>query len=73
MSPAAAKQNLILLGLVSVESIPSIAERITYLEAAAALLEDHQLAQRCSVTARCLAEAEAAQLRLFQTIKPSLP
>lgn len=62
-------QELILKGLIAVETEPSSEERARFLTAAADMLHDPSLAERCRVTARCLREAEGAQLRLFNSIR----
>lgn len=69
MNPQEAEQHLILRGLATVETIPSLSDRIDLLAAASRLLTDEALAHRCSVTAACLREAEGAQLRLFKSLR----
>jgi hypothetical protein len=64
-----AEQQLIIRGLSTVETILCLNERIALLDAAARLLADKDLSQRCSVTAACLREAEGAQLRLFKSLR----
>ena len=71
MTIAQYQQELILKGLMAVESLPSSEERANFLEAAACLITNQQLAERCNVTARCLREAEMAQLRLFNSLRPN--
>jgi len=68
-----AQQQLILRGLVSIESISDPAKRAELLEAAAYLITDEELSNRCRATAACLREAEAAQGRLFNSIRTEKP
>jgi hypothetical protein len=70
MKPQDYQQELILKGLLAAMADPSSEERANYLEAASSLLVDQTLSERCAVTARCLREAEQAQLRLFSFIQP---
>ena len=69
MTSTEAEQKLIMLGVASLENTTSATERVAMLEAAARLLSDESLAERCSVTAAVIREAENAQLRLFKSLR----
>ncbi len=65
------QQELIRKGLIAVEELTSSSERANFLSAASDMLADPQLAERCRATASCLREADNAQMRLFDSIRPN--
>ena len=71
MDPIAAQEQLIRLGVASIEHTQtSPADRAAMLEAAARLLpESSDFSTKCSVTAACIKQAEEAQLTLFQSAR----
>lgn len=69
MNPDPRFQELIRRGVASLGDVPNAADRAALLVTAAEQLADEDLAMSCRATASCLREAEAAQLRLFQSIR----
>ena len=62
--------KIIKLGIQNIQSVGSPHERIELLKTGANLLKknDSTLSKKCAATAACIAEAEACQLRLFESI-----